>query len=54
VRLGRLTRGRPGADLEIGWLVEFAADEPLLAGNRLADLQPIDFTHAQELIIVRW
>jgi hypothetical protein len=39
VRLSRLTQGRPGADLELGWLVELelAEDEPLLAGDRLAD-----------------
>ena len=39
VRLSRLTQGAPGADLEIGWLVELelAEDEPLLAGHRLAD-----------------
>ena len=39
VRLSRLTQGAPGADLEIGWLIELelAEDEPLLAGHRLAD-----------------
>jgi hypothetical protein len=39
VRLLRLTQGAPGADLELGWLVELelAEDEPLLAGHRLAD-----------------
>jgi len=39
VRLSRLTQGRPGADLEPGWLVELelAEEEPLLAGDRLAD-----------------
>jgi hypothetical protein len=39
VRLSRLTQGRPGADLDVGWLVELelAEDEPLLAGHRLAD-----------------
>jgi hypothetical protein len=39
VRLSRLMQGAPGADLEIGWLVELelAEDEPLLAGHRLAD-----------------
>jgi hypothetical protein len=39
VRLSRLTQEGPGADLEIGWLVELelAEDEPLLAGHRLAD-----------------
>jgi hypothetical protein len=39
VRLSRLTQGAPGADLEIGWLVELelAGDEPLLTGHRLAD-----------------
>jgi hypothetical protein len=39
VRLSRLTQGAPGADLEIGWLVELelTEDEPLLAGHRLAD-----------------
>jgi hypothetical protein len=39
VRLSRLTQGAPGADLEIGWLVELelAEDEPLLAEHRLAD-----------------
>jgi hypothetical protein len=39
VRLSRLTEGRPGADLEPGWLVELelAEEEPLLAGDRLAD-----------------
>jgi hypothetical protein len=39
VRLSRLIQGAPGADLEIGWLVELelAEDEPLLAGHRLAD-----------------
>jgi hypothetical protein len=39
VRLSRLTQGRPGADLELGWLVELelAEEEPLLAGDRLAD-----------------
>jgi hypothetical protein len=39
VRLSRLTQGAPGADLEIGWLVELelAEGEPLLAGHRLAD-----------------
>ncbi len=39
VRLSRLTEGRPGADLELGWLVELelAEEEPLLAGDRLAD-----------------
>jgi hypothetical protein len=39
VRLSRLTQGGPGAELEIGWLVELelAEDEPLLAGDRLAD-----------------
>jgi hypothetical protein len=39
VRLSRLTQGRPGADLDVGWLVELelAEGEPLLAGHRLAD-----------------
>lgn len=39
VRLSRLTQAAPGADLEIGWLIELelAEDEPLLAGHRLAD-----------------
>jgi hypothetical protein len=39
VRLSRLTEGRPGTDLEPGWLVELelAEEEPLLAGDRLAD-----------------
>jgi hypothetical protein len=39
VRLSRLTQGRPGADLDNGWLVELELDEgePLLAGHRLAD-----------------
>ena len=39
VRLSRLTQGRPGADLELGWLVELelAEDERLLADDRLAD-----------------
>jgi hypothetical protein len=39
VRLSRLTLGRPGADLDVGWLVELelAEGEPLLAGHRLAD-----------------
>jgi hypothetical protein len=39
VRLSRLTQRAPGADLEIGWLVELelAEDEPLLAADRLAD-----------------
>jgi hypothetical protein len=39
VRLSRLTQGGPGADLDIGWLVELelAEGEPLLAGHRLAD-----------------
>ena len=39
VRLSRLTPGRSGADLDVGWLVELelAEGEPLLAGHRLAD-----------------
>jgi hypothetical protein len=39
VRLSRLTQGRPGADSDVGWLVELelAEGEPLLAGHRLAD-----------------
>ena len=39
VRLSRLTEGRPGADLDVGWLLELelAEGEPLLAGHRLAD-----------------
>jgi hypothetical protein len=39
VRLSRLTQGRAGADLEVGWLVELelAEGEQLLAGHRLAD-----------------
>ena len=39
VRLSRLTQGRPGADLDVGWLVELelAEGEPLLAGHRLGD-----------------
>jgi hypothetical protein len=39
VRLSRLTQGGPGADLEIGWLVELelADGEPLLTADRLAD-----------------
>jgi hypothetical protein len=39
VRLSRLTQGGPGTDLEIGWLVELelTEDEPLLAGDRLAE-----------------
>lgn len=39
VRLSRLTEGRPGAALEPGWLVELelAEQEPLLAGDRIAD-----------------
>jgi hypothetical protein len=39
VRLSRLTQGRSGAGLDVGWLVELelAEDEPLLAGGRLAD-----------------
>jgi hypothetical protein len=39
VRLSRLTPGRPGADLDVGWLVELelAEGEPLLAGHRLGD-----------------
>ena len=39
VRLSRLTQGRPGADLEIGWLVELelAEDEPLLTSDHLPD-----------------
>jgi hypothetical protein len=39
VRLSRLTQTAPGADLDIGWLVELelAEDEALLAGHRLAD-----------------
>jgi hypothetical protein len=39
VRLSRLTQGRSGTDLEPGWLVELelAEEEPLLAGDRLAD-----------------
>jgi hypothetical protein len=39
LRLSRLTQGRPGADLEIGWLVELelADGEPLQARTRLAD-----------------
>jgi hypothetical protein len=39
VRLSRLIQGAPGADLEIGWLIELelAEDERLLAGHRLAD-----------------
>jgi len=39
VRLSRVTQGRPGADLDVGWLVEleFAQGEPVLVGHRLAD-----------------
>jgi hypothetical protein len=39
VRLSRLTQSRPDADLLVGWLVELELreDEPLLAGQRLAD-----------------
>jgi hypothetical protein len=39
VRLSRLTQGRPGAELDVGWLVELelAEGEPLLAGHRLGD-----------------
>ncbi len=39
VRLSRLTQGGPSADLEIGWLIELELtdEEPLLAGQRLAD-----------------
>jgi hypothetical protein len=39
VRLSRLTQGRAGAALDIGWLVELelADDEPLLAGGRLTE-----------------
>lgn len=39
VRLSRLTQGGPSADLEVGWLIELelADEEPLLAGQRLAD-----------------
>jgi hypothetical protein len=39
VRLSRLTQGMPSADRNIGWLVELelAEEEPLLAGDRLAD-----------------
>jgi hypothetical protein len=39
VRLSRLTQSRPGANLDVGWLVELELDEgePLLAGHRLAD-----------------
>jgi hypothetical protein len=39
VRLSRLTQGRPGAELDAGWLVELelAEGEPLLAGHRLGD-----------------
>jgi hypothetical protein len=39
VRLSRLTQGGPSTDLEIGWLIELelADEEPLLAGQRLAD-----------------
>jgi hypothetical protein len=39
VRLSRLTQEAPSADLEIGWLIELelADEEPLLAGQRLAD-----------------
>jgi hypothetical protein len=39
VRLSRLTQEGPGADLEIGWLIELeiADGEPLLVGHRLAD-----------------
>jgi hypothetical protein len=38
-RLSRLTQGGPGADLQIGWLVELdlAEGDPLLAEDRLAD-----------------
>jgi hypothetical protein len=39
VRVSRLTQAGPCSNLEIGWLVELelAAEEPLLAGGRLAD-----------------
>jgi hypothetical protein len=39
VRLSRLTQGGLSTDLEIGWLIELelADEEPLLAGQRLAD-----------------
>jgi hypothetical protein len=39
IRLLRLTPSGPDAELDAGWLVELelAEDEPLLAGNRLAD-----------------
>ena len=39
VRLSRLTEGRPGAALAPGWSVELelAEEEPLLAGDRIAD-----------------
>jgi hypothetical protein len=39
LRLSRLTQGGPGADLEIGWLVELelADGEPLQGRTRLAD-----------------
>jgi hypothetical protein len=39
VRLSRLTQGGPSTELEIGWLIELelADEEPLLAGQRLAD-----------------
>jgi len=38
-RLSRLTQGRPGAEVDAGWLIELdlAEDEPLLRGHRLAD-----------------
>jgi hypothetical protein len=39
LRLSRLTQGGPGADLEIGWLVELelADGEPLQGHTQLAD-----------------
>ena len=39
IRLSRLTQGPPSAHLDIGWLIELelAEEEPLLAGDRLAD-----------------
>jgi hypothetical protein len=39
IRLSRLTQGLPSVTLDIGWLVELelSEDEPLLAGERLAE-----------------
>jgi hypothetical protein len=39
MRLSRLSQGPPSSNCDIGWLVELelAADEPLLAGDRLGD-----------------